>query len=677
MTHNAHTLLNSKKRTIASLLFTAFYIFTTMATVHADAEPSVITAESAQNTHLHSDTYTKISELYLAALTKQMADDDKNEEKQNAELLKKFGSLSELMHVSLPGVQATEKLRLAYSIFAEYENEHPSCYPEILSLNTIKDLDLFFNNSATSPDQNVFSYLDKTTTIFGKIQLQKLLFTPTNDIQELSHRQEIIRILINDEGLLQELSVQLQNIARVEAHVLWFWKSVSQILAQFMNNTNFPDWECFDGLNESAKALQIRQMLSNLYSLCWIIGEGYLATHFIKNFSSYSTDEQIKKSIWTVFLIVAGLLNIYSIGLTHHIGCIKHDKINNIAILADATDGLFQAIGSNQELDALFPSQALLIPSNTPETNSLRSLLLTNTLHSDPGVFTFQGNALAAFNLMNKVKNDFAQTLFTIGQLDAYVSIAKLYKQFQNHPRVNFCFAQYSHEQKPYINLVNFWHPQLNPETVITNNVELGAAYGPRDMVITGPNAGGKSTTLKAITIALLLAHSFGIAPANACTITPFAKINTYMNIADTTGSASLFQAEMRRTQTLINALKSSSFNDFSFIVMDEIFTGTNAKEGQAGAYGVAKKLSGFDNSICLFATHFKRLTELEAATNGIIENKKVMVIKNTDGSFTFPYKLESGITDQAIAIDLLKQEGFDQEILDVAHEILDTHDTN
>ena len=144
------------------------------------------------------------------------------------------------------------------------------------------------------------------------------------------------------------------------------------------------------------------------------------------------------------------------------------------------------------------------------------------------------------------------------------------------------------------------------------------------------------------------------------------------MNIADSTGTASLFQAEMRRTSKLLALIKDLRPTEFAFVIMDEIFTGTNYKEGQAGAYGVTKKLSGYDNTIALFATHYKVLTELEQVTKGVVKNYKVSVIRNPDGSFIFPYRLEAGITDQAIALELLQQEGFDSDILDAAHEIMD-----
>ena len=64
-------------------------------------------------------------------------------------------------------------------------------------------------------------------------------------------------------------------------------------------------------------------------------------------------------------------------------------------------------------------------------------------------------------------------------------------------------------------------------------------------------------------------------------------------------------------------------------------------------------------------------LTDLAQDTNDLFKNQKVSIIRE-DGRITYPYKLEPGITDQAIALDLLEQEGFDSEILEAAQGILD-----
>ena len=127
----------------------------------------------------------------------------------------------------------------------------------------------------------------------------------------------------------------------------------------------------------------------------------------------------------------------------------------------------------------------------------------------------------------------------------------------------------------------------------------------------------------------------------------------------------------MDRTQTLLNSIQSLKPGEYSFVIMDEIFTGTNPKEGKAGAYGVARSIANYSSCICVVATHYKRLTDLEPATNGYFKNYKVYVNISDDGTVTCPYKVVPGISDQAIALLLLEKHGFDKEILDEAYKVL------
>ena len=153
--------------------------------------------------------------------------------------------------------------------------------------------------------------------------------------------------------------------------------------------------------------------------------------------------------------------------------------------------------------------------------------------------------------------------------------------------------------------------------------------------------------------------------------LTLFSSIESYLNIADTTGKESLFQAEMHRIKKLLKKIKQLSQDEFCFVMLDEIFTGTNPTEAKAGAYAVAKKLSSFDNVTSIFATHFMLMTNLTQDTNDKFENYKVYINKKEDGTINYPYKLEKGIANQTIALDLLSEEGFDDDILNDAYKIL------
>ncbi len=143
------------------------------------------------------------------------------------------------------------------------------------------------------------------------------------------------------------------------------------------------------------------------------------------------------------------------------------------------------------------------------------------------------------------------------------------------------------------------------------------------------------------------------------------------MNIADdTAGGNSRFKAEVLRAQKLLTDIKNLSKGKFAFSVMDEMFSGTSPKEGEAASYAVAQKIGSLSNSILVLATHFQKLTELQD-TNGTFKNYQVRVVRYNDGTFGYPFKLEEGKADQNVAIEILQREGFDASILDSAHAIL------
>jgi len=660
--------LRTKKAFIALLVFTAFHV-SMCAPLLAEEQKATEAANPKTKT-----VYGNLSDLHLPSIATQLMREAKESEelaKQNEENAQ---SPFKLGQVKIPTVGNAEKLQIAYRILDTYASQNPIPYQPLANDNVVNDLDIFCGGKGRE-HVHVFGAIDQTQTTFGKIQLQKMLYQPLKDIATLKHRQEIVKLLVADQTLLDSLTEQLKKIKDAEADVIWFWKSIDGISARLVQGLCYPDFWKFAELNKSPIMLEL---LRQLVTVLFPSAIGLTAASFTylslnpRQFGGYHNQEIfiINAILYTLLFVL--YLNTSS--LLNQRVAEKHTKINNVATCTLASINLASIIEGNAQLKALFPVQKMLKDVCSPATDDAKylvELLQKGTFQSDPSFFSYHGRIMAASNLMHQVKESFVKSLITIGQLDAYVSIAHLYKKQASHKKSKYCFVEYAQTDKPYLKIDNFWHAGLNPDVVAPNSIDLGKDNCARDMMVTGPNAGGKSTSLKGISLCVLMAQSFGIAPAQAMTLSPFTLINTYMNITDTTGSESLFQAEMRRTSKLLQMLKGLGKNEFAFVIMDEIFTGTNPKEGQAGAYGVAKKLSTLDNTIAIFATHFKVLTELEQVTNGVVENRKVTVFKNEDGTFTYPYKLEKGITDQAIALDLLELEGFDADILQAAHEVL------
>ena len=202
---------------------------------------------------------------------------------------------------------------------------------------------------------------------------------------------------------------------------------------------------------------------------------------------------------------------------------------------------------------------------------------------------------------------------------------------------------------------------------VVTNSIILGGKNNAKCAVISGPNAGGKSTILKSIILNTLLAQTITIAPANSCVITPFDYIDSYLNITDDPKAGkSLFQSEAERVKSMISNLKA---NGKSLLIADEMFSGTNPVEGEAASAAVTKHIADLANAenkiIALFATHYHEMTKLEKETNGIVENYKVMAnVDEIHNIISYPFKLLKGSGNQPIAIDILKAQGFDENII-------------
>lgn len=607
--------------------------------------------------------YITVMNMHMPALASKTTAEEKELKKLEADNAEVMKNIFKISNMKIPPVQETEKLRLGYNLFAS--NYKPNNQATIINPQTLNDLELFCGYTGNL-DHYVFKHIDHTTTTAGKIQLQRMLLEPISSIHQIKYRQEIIQALVANTPLLVSITKELKKIALAEQEFLWFWKSMNAEITRLLDSMYAPNFLGLSALNKYPAFLHYQKLSNTLFMPGFLLlGTLIAAGYAIHNRSPIA-------GIWALYAGFSSSLFISLAMLQQNMVNTVHNKMNHVAQLNSACMQLASII-QDSSLSTLFQTQDILknvINPATDDSKYLVDLLQKTTFTSEPNMLSYQGRALVAFKMMNTIKESFFRSYTTIAQLDAYVSIALLYKKYQKHPTATFCFAKYITADKPYLNIENFWLPSLNPDKVVTNSIELGKKDAASNMIITGPNAGGKSTSLRAITLAVLLAQSFGIAPATAMALTPYSKIQTYTNIADTAGSASLFQAEMRRVSSLLKMIKELTPSEFAFIIMDEIFTGTNAKEGQAGAYGVAKKLASFNSTNCILATHFKALTELEQVTNGNIANHKVCVVKNPNGSFTFPYKLERGITDQAIALDLLQQEGFDADILDAAHEI-------
>ena len=100
------------------------------------------------------------------------------------------------------------------------------------------------------------------------------------------------------------------------------------------------------------------------------------------------------------------------------------------------------------------------------------------------------------------------------------------------------------------------------------------------------------------------------------------------MNIPDTSGRDSLFQAEARQCKDILEQITASKKDDSHLIIFDELYSGTNPFEASAAAYGYLKYMNTMKNVRFYLTTHFVDLCEKLDKENKII-NKHMVTIEN------------------------------------------------
>jgi hypothetical protein len=203
-----------------------------------------------------------------------------------------------------------------------------------------------------------------------------------------------------------------------------------------------------------------------------------------------------------------------------------------------------------------------------------------------------------------------------------------------------------------------FYPKFLLDHDVIANDCNLD-----KNMIITGPNASGKTTTLKSTLINILLSQQIGFGCFESLALHPYDNFHCYLNIPDTSGRDSLFQAEARQCKEIIDCINLEE-KETNFCIFDELYSGTNPEEAVSSAKGFLQYIVKMDNVTCLLTTHYTKLCK-KLATNKRIQNFNMMTVKKND-NFEYTYKLVEGISKVKGGYKVLKDMNYPKEILSI-----------
>lgn len=174
-------------------------------------------------------------------------------------------------------------------------------------------------------------------------------------------------------------------------------------------------------------------------------------------------------------------------------------------------------------------------------------------------------------------------------------------------------------------------------------------------LFLTGPNMAGKTTLLRSLGVAVVLAQAGMGVPAESMTLSPRGVLFTSLNPRDDLREGlSYFLAEVRRVRTAAEALARGRRGLFLF---DEVFKGTNVRDALEASLLVIRGFAHRRESASIFASHLAELVpELERVPGIFFRCFEGEVTPG--GEARYSYEIQAGSSDQRFGLLLLRQEG-------------------
>jgi hypothetical protein len=587
-------------------------------------------------------------------------------------------------------------------LFSKNEEEKEDVEKPIVSVvDKINDhfkVPIFYNEQKVELKENIATDLELVKTIDpSNNSIYSFYFNTNNDVskkvtsQIVNHYTTDITFLTDNQKLIKEY-VPLPNkynktIPQYKS-IVDIWNEI-KLDSGFREKYYYVEWELLEFLNTSETFLQfisLYNLFSPLFSLImpiiiliipffiikmkgmdisineyinilkFIAQTNAIGKLFTTNFMEISFQEKIYIFLSAAFY----LFSIYQNAMV----CIKfnnnmkkiHDHFASIQMYLENTClnmvnylNFSKDLSSHSEFNNIIKSKLRVLQELNEKLSSVSEYSLTNIqkLREIGTIFKY------FYELhTNDIYED--AILYSLG-FHGYLDCLEGLQGLVANKKVNF--ATFLPKNKCKKNkFKNSYYACLHKNPV-KNTIKLK-----KNLIITGPNASGKTTILKSTLINIIFTQQFGCGFYDSASLAPFDHIHCYLNIPDTSGRDSLFQAEARRCKEILDCINDNK-NQSHFCAFDELYSGTNPEEAEFAATSFMLYLQKYKFVCSLLTTHFIKVCK-DLDNTKTIKNYK-MVTKISENKLLYTYKILPGISEVKGGINVLTSLNYPKEIID------------